>query len=252
MVSLNSVSHLKFILTFSLLLLFSYNAYAAIGGNLKPTWLCIIGQTKCCVNGTRSCCPDNGTIYDTTSCSCTEGTKQYKPKGSCGTSIQTCCSDGTWSGWDSSCPVSKTCSSSTKPSTRTTCNGGYKYRTVTCNTSTGEWQTGSWGDCDCSDPAYEKVTLRGGGTCCQRKDGTGLRCATDGEIPYGWVKMGTPCWNKIDCGTSPLPECNESLSGTYWSKWETSGGMVSTGCGSQYGHINGAGFCQQYLCRQGG
>ena len=184
MVSLNSVSHLKFILTFSLLLLFSYNAYAAFerGDNLKPVWVCIIGQTKCCVNGTRSCCPDNGTIYDTTSCSCTEGTKQYKPKGSCGTSIQTCCSDGTWSGWDSSCPVSKTCSSSTKPSTRTTCNGGYKYRTVTCNTSTGEWQTGAWGDCDCSDPAYEEVTLRGGGTCCQRKDGTGLRCATDQEI----------------------------------------------------------------------
>ena len=185
---------------------------------------------------------------------CKVGDIEYLPSGECDTISRVCCAGDralpTWSEWGKGCPT--TCSTSNKPSTRTTCNGGYKYRTVTCNTSTGEWQTGSWGNCDCSDSAYEKVTLPGGGTCCQRKDGTGLRCFNDGEIPYGWVKMGTPCWNKIDCGTSPLPECNESLSGTYWSKWETSGGMVSTGCGSQYGHINGAGFCQQYLCRQGG
>ena len=115
---------------------------------------------------------------------CKVGDIEYLPSGECDTISRVCCAGDralpTWSEWGKGCPT--TCSTSNKPSTRTTCNGGYKYRTVTCNTSTGEWDTGAWGDCDCSDPAYEKVTLRGGGTCCQRKDGTGLRCATDQEI----------------------------------------------------------------------
>ena len=61
-------------------------------------WICIIGETKCCVNVAKSCCEDNGTLYDTWSCD------------------------------DSSCGAS-----------------GKKRRTVTCNTSTGTWTTGSWG-----------------------------------------------------------------------------------------------------------
>ncbi len=34
---------------------------------------------------------------------CTSGQVQYKPSGSCGTSERTCCSNGTWSGWDAKC-----------------------------------------------------------------------------------------------------------------------------------------------------
>ena len=226
--------------------------------NITKEWFCIIGETQCCVNGAKSCCEDNGTLYDTWSCneSCgASGTKEYKYTASgCSysTSTRTCCSDGTWSPWDASCPTTKTCPTSSKPETRTTCTGGYKTRTVTCNTSTGTWTTGAWGDCDCSDSAYESVTLAGGGTCCQRKDGTGARCMTMGDltIPYGWVEMGTPCWDKIDCGTGALPECNESMKGTYWSKW-ISDNTWNNGCGSLYPQTNGYGYCQQYLCRQG-
>ena len=231
-------------------------SFAAIG-NATLKWVCLIGQTKCCVNGTQSCCEDNGTIYDTISCaggsSCgTSGTKEYKYTASgCSysTSTRTCCSDGSWSGWDASCPTTKTCPTSSKPSTKESCYGGYRYRTVTCNKSTGTWTSGSWGSCDCSDSDYESVTISGGGTCCQRKDGTGLRCNTGQEtVGYSWVKMGTPCRDKIECGTGALPECNESMKGTYWSKW-ISDNTWSRGCGSQYPYINGRGYCQEYLCR---
>ena len=86
---------------------------------------------------------------------CTSGEVQYKPSGTCGTSSRTCCSDKSWSGWDTACP--KTCDG-VKPVSSQTCtasNGksGTQTRTVTCDTSTGEWTTGSWGTCtapDCS------------------------------------------------------------------------------------------------------
>ena len=242
--------------------------------------VCTGSQVACCKGTTMSCCPHPGydsngveLSYDLSGCSlgieitdpilpfepieaeCTSGQTEnkYTASGcSYSTSTRTCCSDGTWSPWDASCPTTKTCPTSSKPETRTTCTGGYKTRTVTCNTSTGTWTTGAWGDCDCSDSAYESVTLAGGGTCCQRKDGTGARCMTMGDltIPYGWVEMGTPCWDKIDCGTGALPECNESMKGTYWSKW-ISDNTWNNGCGSLYPQTNGYGYCQQYLCRQG-
>ena len=221
-----------------------------------------LGQTRTCTMPTevRGCGTFSPVVDTKPECGewsnliiskvCDVGGIEYMPSGECDTISRVWCAGDralpTWSEWGKGCPT--TCSTSNKPSTRTTCNGGYKYRTVTCNTSTGEWQTGVWGDCDCSDPAYEEVTLRGGGTCCQRKDGTGLRCATDGETPYGWVKMGTSCRNKAECGTGPLPTCTESLRGTYWSKWDTSAGM-GHGCGSQFTHINGTGLCRDYLCR---
>ena len=220
-------------------------------------WVCLIGETKCCVNGAKSCCEDNGTLYDTWSCdesSCgLSGRKEYKYTASgCtySTSTRTCCSNGSWSAWDKACPITKDCPTSSKPSTKESCYGGYRYRSVTCNKSSGTWTTGAWGKCDCSDSAFESVPTVGGDTCCQRKDGTGLRCAGNPEIPYGWVKMGTPCWDKIECGTGELPTCDKSMSGTYWSKWIYSNDL-SLGCGSQYSHINGNGYCQQYLCRQG-
>jgi len=219
-------------------------------------WLCIIGQTQCCVNGEKTCCTDDGTVYDTSSCvegSCgTVGGTEYKYTASgCSysTSTRTCCSSGSWSGWDEACPTSKSCPTASKPESRTTCTGGYKTRTVSCNTSTGTWTTGAWSQCDCSDSAYESVTTPSGGKCCQRKDGTGARCAVgDLEATPKWLEAGTPCWNKAECGTGTLPECNKSNEGTYWSKWIDDGVYVD-GCGSQYRYINGSGHCQQYQCR---
>ena len=183
---------------------------------IDKTWLCLIGETKCCVNGEKSCCTDDGTIYDTISCSggtsCgTSGTKEYKytADSNCGysTSTRTCCSSGSWSNWDTDCPTTKTCPTSSKPSTKTTCTGGYKTRTVTCDTSTGTWKTGSWSDCDCSDSAYEQVVLAGGiGTCCQRKDGTGVRCKTDVEGP-SWFLFCNGCCNGPDTAVGSLSAC---------------------------------------------
>lgn len=241
---------------------------------------CTSSQAPCCKGKTMSCCPhpgyENGKelSYDLSACmtilpinpdgpividpdrpiiwpieECTSGQTQYKPSGSCGTSSRSCCSDGTWSGWDASCPTTKTCPTSSKPSTKESCYGGYRYRTVTCNKSTGTWTSGSWGSCDCSDSAYESVPSLSG-TCCQRKDGTGLRCNMGQEtVPYRWVEAGTPCWDKFECGTGELPECNESRKGSYWSKWINDGSYM-LGCGGQYDERNGRGYCQQYECRQ--
>lgn len=115
-------------------------------------WICIIGETKCCVNGAKSCCEDNGTLYDTWSCddSCgISGTKQYKytADSGCGysTSTRTCCYNGSWSAWDGVCPAAPKQCTGTRPESQTTCYGGKKRRTVTCNTSTGAWTTGAWG-----------------------------------------------------------------------------------------------------------
>ena len=222
----------------------------------KLAWICVIGKTKCCVNGAKSCCEDNGTLYDTWSCddsSCgASGRKEYKYTASgCSytTSTRTCCYNGEWSAWDGVCPAAPKQCTGTRPESQTTCYGGKKRRTVTCNTSTGTWTTGSWGECDCSDSEFESVTTPSGGRCCQRKDGTGVRCAVgDLEATPKWLEMGAPCWNKVECGTGALPECNKSNEGTYWSKW-ISDNSWNSGCGSQYPYINGRGYCQQYMCR---
>ena len=196
---------------------------------------CTGSQVQCCSGRTMSCCPHPGydsngveLSYDLSGCSlgieitdpilpfepieaeCTSGQTEnkYTASGcSYSTSTRTCCSDGTWSPWDASCPTTKTCPTSSKPETRTTCTGGYKTRTVTCDTSTGTWKTGSWSDCDCSDSAYEQVVLAGGiGTCCQRKDGTGVRCKTDVEGP-SWFLFCNGCCNGPDTAVGSLSAC---------------------------------------------
>ena len=46
------------------------------------------------------------------------------------------------------CNPVKSCDESTKPVSSESCNGcGTRTRSVTCNTSTGLWVTGSWGEC---------------------------------------------------------------------------------------------------------
>ena len=201
-------------------------SFAAIG-DVTLKWVCQMGKTKCCVNGTKSCCEDNGTLYDTWSCddSCgASGMKEYKYTASgCSytTSTRTCCYNGEWSAWDGVCPAApvapKQCTG-TKPESETTCYGGKKRRTVTCNTSTGTWTTGAWSDCDCSDSDYESVTVLGGGTCCQRKDGTGVLCNTGATAGPAWKLFCPNCcngpdtavWSLSDCGT-----CTEAMAQAY-------------------------------------
>ena len=230
----------------------------------------------CCKNGTLTTCPDlpNGQQYDISGCQnfkpinpdvptiidpdkpivgpiaseCTSGQTQYKPSGSCGTSSRSCCSDGTWSEWDALCPTTKTCPTSSKPSTKESCHGGYRYRTVTCNKSTGTWTTGAWGACDCSDSEYESVLLLGGGTCCQRKDGTGLRCNTgDQSVTYTWQKSHTDCRNQGDCGWG---SCSGSCSnyGDQCSTW-VNNGMSAVVQGCAHYDTGERGICQVYTCR---
>lgn len=54
---------------------------------------------------------------------CTPGSKQYKPKGDCGTSVSTCCDSGIWSGWDKSCGYFWSCRQVPKSYCRGTTGG---------------------------------------------------------------------------------------------------------------------------------
>ena len=155
-----------FVLTSFFILGGTLQSFAAVDFN---TVLCRDGYKKCCVDGVLTCVDEDDTNYKfcLTTCGndliidpidpiveeCTSGQTQYKPSGTCGTSSRTCCSSGSWSGWDAACP--KTCDG-IKPITYQTCtasNGksGTQTRTVTCNTSTGKWTTGSWGTCTAPD-----------------------------------------------------------------------------------------------------
>ena len=152
---------------------------------------CSSSQAPCCSGTTLSCCPHPGydssgieLSYDLSACSsftlddailkpveglCTLGTVEYKPDGTCGTTSRTCCGLNGWSDWGGECPSSTSCSASTKPATSQSCTtlgggSGTQTRTVTCNTSTGEWTTGSWGTCTCSNTCSGGQVLDSG-TC---------------------------------------------------------------------------------------
>ena len=172
--------------------------------------VCTSSQAPCCKGTTMSCCPHPGydsngveLSYDLSACmtlilpdrpiigpidpiveECTSGQTQYKPSGTCGTSSRTCCSSGSWSGWDAACP--KTCDG-TKPITSRSCGtNGTQTRSVTCDTSTGTWVEGAWGTCKeqvctpgevgpCPTNCYQRRTCNASGTAwsscaCENKD----------------------------------------------------------------------------------
>ena len=236
---------------------------------------CTSSQAPCCEGKKMSCCRHPGydsngkeLSYDLSECmevtpinpggpiigpidpivkECTSGQKEYKPSGSCGTSERTCCSDGTWSDWDALCRITTTCPTSSKPKTSQTCYGGYERRTVTCNKSTGKWVTGPWGKCDCSDSAFESVPLSEGGTCCQRKDGTGPRCDTGQEMGHTWVKAGTNCRSKAECGSGSCSG-NCSTPGSECTTW-VNNGMSAVAQGCAHYDTGDRGICQAYYCR---
>ena len=157
---------------------------------------------------TAFCCFFLAALSNAESCSTAGQTQNKYTASGCSytTQTRTCCSNGSWSEWDSACPTRKTCPTSSKPSTRTTCTGGYKTRTVTCDTSTGKWKTGAWSDCDCSDLAYETVYVSGR-ACCQRKDGTGIQCRTDANAPSWFLFCNGCCNGGYDGAMSSLSEC---------------------------------------------
>lgn len=130
---------------------------------------------------------------------CTLGTVQYKPDGTCGTTSRKCCGLNGWSPWGGECPSSQSCSASTKPATSQSCTtlgggSGTQTRTVTCNTSTGEWTTGSWGTCTCSKTCSGGQVLDSGTcNCCNygcyiasNKSNTNYPCnCISGNYAYG-------------------------------------------------------------------
>ena len=90
------------------------------------------------------------------SCS-TAGAVEYKYTAngcSYDTSVRTCCATtGAWSGWGEECP--KTCNPSTKPAETEPCGedgSGTRSRSVTCDTLTLTWKTGSWSICSYCTP----------------------------------------------------------------------------------------------------
>ena len=231
---------------------------------------CTSSQAPCCKGKKMSCCPhpgyENGKelSYDLSECmetitpidpdgpividpiypivkECTSGQKEYKPSGSCGTSERTCCSDGTWSDWDALCRITTTCPISSKPKTSQTCYGGYQRRSVTCNKSTGKWETGSWGNCDCSDSAFLSVPMPDGSTCCQKKNATSTDplCLTDqGTVGHKWVSAGTSynCTGFCPAGTPKAGAvCPDSWAGSY--------------CTTHHSWTNNGELCNQFYCR---
>ncbi len=136
---------------------------------------------------------------------CTPGTVEYKPEGSCDTTSRKCCGGsgllGFWSEWGEECEeYTPTSCPLPKPSTSQTCklkNGveGTQTRTVTCNTSTWEWDVGSWSTCKCNK------TCSGG----QVFEESSCQCCSYGCY---WFSGGTnrPYCN---CATSTLPIMNE-------------------------------------------
>ena len=103
------------------------------------------------------------------------------------------------------------------------------------------------------NPGYESVK-NGDNICCQKADGTGVRCAGgDFAVGYRWVAAGTNCWDKSECGNgcpSNLSDglaCSESEKGNWCSKWDYS--VTDVGCDGQFKYRNGQGMCRQYYCR---
>ncbi len=234
-------------------------------GPIDPVFECTSGQSQYKPNG------DCGTSERT----CCSNLKWSGWDEAC-PSASSCGLNECWNG--SSCvkkgSTSRSCSSSVANA-----SSGTQTRTATCKSGTG-WSYGSWtGTCTCktgytwssgscvSSGSSCKCTINerlitysDGSCCCEFKTcgqttSGGLvspcKCLAGDANPglnLSWEKAGTPCWDKIDCGTGELPECNESRKGSYWSKW-VSDNTWNSACGSQYPYINGRGYCQQYYCR---
>lgn len=104
--------------------------------------------------------------------------------GQTGSKTRACSSSCSWGGWDTSAcktPV-KDCPSSSKPAASQSCGcAGTQYRSVTCNTSTGNWSSSGWGTCQ--EAACPSGQHRQADCCCEFDN-----CGKTG--PGGWL---SPC-----------------------------------------------------------
>ena len=151
------------------------------------------------------------------SCS-TVGTTQNKYTASgCSytTQTRTCCSNGSWSDWEKSCPATPTCGTNecwdgsscvAKGETSRNCSGnvtnatsGSQTRTATCTSGSG-WSYGSWtGIC----------------TCKSNFTWSNNRCVKGGA-PSGW-SWHYSSMNPITCqgaSSASCGTCNQSKGGT--------------------------------------
>ena len=210
---------------------------------------------------------------------CTSGQTEYKPKGDCGTSSRTCCSNGTWSDWDGECincslnqcwngticeaqgTLSRPCSGNVTGAT-----GGTQTRSATCISGSG-WSYGNWSSSNCTysgggsscicEPTEHLVRYSNGDCCCENNgcgktfpNGTMGFCKCKGEgTEIGrltWQKAGTSCRSKSACGEgSCRGSC--STSGSECTTWVNNGmSAVSQGCA--HSDTGDRGICQHYTC----
>ncbi len=203
---------------------------AAISDGTRPQFLIYNSLSECRAGCAGTCSEaefigDDGTTTTQYRCSgsCSAGTVQNKYTATgCDTRTETrtCCSNGSWSGWDEDCP--KDCTGE-KPATSQACFSGYQTRTVTC--VNGSWQTGTWSECDCTNSQYEWVDLPDNqGKCCQdtRCGTTGpngeayICCATREEVGNTWESWGQDqtyfCYNH-DPLTGTILGCEDAKAG---------------------------------------
>ena len=165
------------------------------------------------------------------------------------------------------------CPTSSKPATSQSCNGcGTQTRSVTCDTSTGQWQTGAWGTCvggnpsqttqeeSCTASAYYyynsmsdspstrigPVSLRGKRTRSwnSRTCSWGSWSKCSGAI---YVSLGsfTKASNKSYCSRGSSSICNQGSNGLNSScSWPQSSGLYGQYCVSPYGS-----GCYIYQCQ---
>ncbi len=215
---------------------------------------CAWSPCSACDNATKpattQACGNCGT--QTRTVTCTSGAWTTGTWGTCtGTGVcapgatQTCNSTGTQTcssscAWGS-CSVNN-CDQATKPATSQACgncNTGTQTRTVTCNTSTGTWTSGTWGTCT------------GGGTC---SPGATQTCNTTGtQTCSSSCAWGSCSVINCDNGTKPATSqsCGNCNTGTQTRTvtCDTSSGTWTTGA---WGTCAGATGCTPGANNTGG
>ena len=158
-----------------------------------------------------------------------------------GTQTRVCdTTTGTWGAWGS-CSIADDCEcTGTKPDTSRSCNGcGTQTRSVTCNTSTGSWTTGSWGSCS---KTADECSSSSGGSSGSGKDEI---CNVDFSTSAYMNRWDYCCANESTSNTKCYRTCSSSSSSPNFDG--SSGGYAwgSTGSSCSSG---GSGFANAISC----
>lgn len=164
------------------------------------------------------------------------------------------------------------CPISSKPATSQKCNGcGTQTRSVTCDTSTGEWVTGTWSTCSGGSPSVttqeEKCSFKAYYTYASQSDSpstrigpvtvSGKRTRSWNQYTCSWGNWG-PCTgavytslgsftkssNKSYCQRASSSYCNRGYGLNESCDWPQSSGLYGSYCVSPYGS-----GCYIYQCR---